>query len=265
MSTTPYDTALISISSADALDIPVDDGSAFKLPMQSNLNDVISYRIKDISIPQTWYNIDGVNSIFSLTGNVTGSLGTVIPAGNYSAAQLASTVSAAWLALTGTNITLDFTNPNYRLVVTRTGGVDATIRLDPINLTLSMKYIFGFTGTQPASASLTADSAFTLTGPNKILVQSLALNVGRNMSGFKAYGATLGGQIIKNNVIWNVYRQGNAGDRLVNQIPSDWYSFQTPQKIGSIDLYLTDEFNNPLNLNGYAWSITLEFRQKKNV
>lgn len=266
MSKTAYDTALISCASSEGLNLPVDQGSAYSMPIQSNLNDVISYRVKDVSIPQTYYNITTGNQTFSLFGSTTGNQNIVIPPGNYTSTQLSGYISVAWLALTGTNITLDFAQPSLKLVVTRTGGVDATIAITAAQLAFtSMTRVFGFTAALGLATSLTAQGGFNLGGPNKILVQSVALNTGRNMSGINITGTSGGGQIQKNNVIWAVYKQGNAGDYINNQIPSDWYSFQTPQKLGKIDLYLTDENNQPLDLNGYSWSITIELRQKKDV
>ena len=266
MSVTQYDSALISCTSSEGLNLPTDLGSAFTLPLQSNLTDVVSYRIKDVSVPQTYYNITAGNQSFAMNGNVTGNQNITIPPGNYTSSQLASYISTAWLALTGTTITLDFSQPSFKLVVTRTAGVDATISINATNLLFgSMTRIFGFNANIALNTTLTAQTVFNLGGPNKILVQSVALNTGRNMAGLNILGTTGGGQIQQNNVIWAVYKQGNVGDYINNPIPSDWYSFSTPQKLTKLDFYLTDENNTALALNGYSWSITIEIRQKKNV
>lgn len=236
------------------------------MPLQSNLNDVISFRVKDVSVPQTYFNITAAYRTFALTGNVTGAKFILIPPGNYTITQLSNFISTLWLAVVGTNITLDFTSPRFLMQVFVTGGLDATVSITATELAIpSMKYIFGVTGAIGFTSTFTAQSVFNLGGPSKILVQSVALNTGRNMSGINVLGTNGGGQVQKNNVIYAVWKQGNAGDIMNNFIPSDWYSFQTPQKINRLDFYLTDENNQPLDLNGYPWTITIEIRQKKNV
>jgi len=197
--------------------------------------------------------------VFGLKGNVSGSQSYAVPAGSYSSLQLATQIAAGWFALTGTTITLTFSNPDYKLVVARTGGTDATIEITATELALAgMGSILGFYSVIAPSTSLTASNVFLITGPQKILVCSNTLNTGRNM-------ISKNGTYVRSNVIFATWRQGNSGALSSDIIPTDWQMFQTPQKLSSIDLYLTDENEVPLDLNGYPWSITLEFRQKRNV
>lgn len=254
-----YDTLTIACTSAEGLTLPTDLGSAYRLSVLQNVSDILAYRIKDVVIPQTYYTIKAGELVFGLQGNVTGAQSIAIPPGNYSSLQLAAYIEAAWLALTGTTITVSFASVDFKVIVTRTAGVDATISITATQLALSgMGSILGFYATIAAAASIKASNTFNITGPKKILVCSTVLNTGRNM-------ISKNGMFVRSNVIYASYRIGNQGSLSNDIIPGDWQVFQTPQKLSSIDLYLTDENEQEVMLNGYPWSITLEFRQAKNV
>lgn len=254
-----HDSLIISSTSAEGLNLPIDTGSAYKLSVLQNVINIREYRVKDVVIPNTYYTIKAGQLTFALQGNVTGNSSVAVPPGNYTSAQLATQIQNSWFTATGTNISLNFGNPNFRLVVTVTGGVDATIAITATQLSaIGMGSVLGFYATRPAATSVTASNSFNITGPQKILVCSTVLNTGMNM-------ISKNGAYVRSNVIYAVWRQGNQGSLSSDIIPGDWQVFQTPQKLSSIDLYLTDENEDPIDLNGYAWSITLEFHQDKNV
>jgi hypothetical protein len=254
-----YDTLIISSTSAEGLNLPVDLGSAYRLSVLQNVSNIRAFRVKDVVIPNTYYTIKTGQLVFGLRGNVSGDQSYAVPQGSYSSVQLAAQIEGAWLALTGTTITLTFSNPDYKLVVARTAGVDATIEITAAQLALTgMDSVLGFYSLIAAATSLTASNIFTITGPQKLLVCSNTLNTGRNM-------IAKNGMYVRSNVIYATWRQGNSGALSSDIIPGDWQVFQTPQKLSSIDLYLTDENEVAIELNGYPWSITLEFRQDKNV
>jgi hypothetical protein len=254
-----YDTLIISSTSAEGLNLPVDLGSAYRLSVLQNVSDILAFRVKDVVVPNTWYTIKTGQLVFGLKGDVSGSQSYAVPQGSYSSVQLAAQIEGAWLALTGTTITLTFSNPDYKLVVARTGGTDATIEISATELALAgMGSNLGFYSLIAPATSLTASKVFLITGPQKLLVCSNTLNTGRNM-------IAKNGTYVRANVIYATWRQGNSGALSNDIIPGDWQVFQTPQKLSSLDLYLTDENEVPIELNGYPWSITLEFRQKRNV
>ncbi len=252
-----WSTLVIGATSAEGLNLPTDLGSYYKLPFQQNVTDIQAFRIKDCEVPNTFYTIQANALVFGLQGNVTGAQSLAVPAGNYTADKLKTYIETAWLALTGTTISISFTAPDFKVIIQRTAGTDATIAITATQLALAgMTSILGFSAAIPANTTITAQQIFNITGPKKIYVYSAALNTGNNM-------IAKDGVFQRSNMIWSVWRVGNSGDIITNQIPSDWYQFQTPQKLSSLDLSLTDENGTQLNLNGYAWSITLEFRQAR--
>lgn len=254
-----YSSVLLTCTSAEGLNLPTDLGSYFKLSFQQNIVDVLSYRIKQVVIPNTFYTIKSGQLVFGLQGNVTGHQNILIPAGNYTADQLSTYIATAWLALTGTTITVSFTSPDFKVIIARTAGVDATIAISATELALTgMTSILGFNAAIPANTVITAQQIFNITGPKAIYVMSNTLNTNYNM-------VSKDGQYIRANIIWAVWRVGNMGDLISNIIPSDFYQFNTPQKFSSLDLYLCDENLENIDLNGFPWSITLELRQKRNV
>ncbi len=254
-----YDTLIISSTSAEGLNLPIDTGSAYRLSVLQNVINIRAFRVKDVVVPNTYYTIKTGQLVFGLRGNVSGDQSYAVPAGSYSSTQLATQIANAWLALTGTTITLTFSNPDFKLVVARTAGTDATIEITATQLALAgMGSVLGFYSAVGPAASITASNVFNITGPQKLLVCSATLNTGNNM-------ISKNGSYVRSNVIYATWRQGNSGSLSSDIIPGDWQVFQTPQKLSSIDLYLTDENEVPIELNGYPWSITLEFRQDKNV
>ena len=253
-----YDNVLIACTSAGGLNLPTDLGSYYKLPLQQNLIGVDSYRIKSLSIPNTYYTIQANALKFGLTGNVTGALSFTVPAGNYTADKLKTYLETQYLAVSGTTITVSFTSPDFKVIIQRTAGADATISITATELALAgMTSILGFNAAIALNTTLTAQQVFNLTGPRQILVQSNTLNPGYNM-------LSKGGKYVRSNVIFESWASGNSGDYRINQIPGEWCSMQNVTNISSLDLYLTDENEVPLMLNGYPWSIAIEFRTKKN-
>lgn len=254
-----YDSLIISSTSAEGLNLPIDTGSAYRLSVLQNVINVREYRVKDVVVPNTYYTIKTGQLVFGLQGNITGNQSIAVPPGNYTSVQLAAQIQNSWFTLTGTNITLNFSNPNFKLVISVLGGADATVAITPTQLALAgMGSVLGFYSAIPTSASITASNVFNITGPQKILVCSTVLNTGMNM-------ISKNGTYVRSNVIYATWRQGNQGALSSDIIPGDWQVFQTPQKLSSIDLYLTDENEVPIELNGYPWSITLELHQDKNV
>lgn len=258
-----YDTVLISSCSSEGLNLPVALGSAYKLPLRQNVSDILSYRVKDVSVPLTFYTIKTGDLVFGLRGNVSGDIQYAVPQGNYTDVTLASTIAAGYLAASGTTITVSFAAPDFKVVVTRTAGVDATIQVTATQIALAgMSSILGFYTATAAATSVTADKTFHITGPNKIIVQSQALNTGRNMHSDNSDGTN---SIKLSNIIFAIWVTGNEGGVVNNIIPSDWYQFATPQKLTQLDFVLTDESGSEIQLNGYPWSITIELRQAKNA
>jgi len=254
-----YGTLLVSATSAEGLNLPTDLGSAFKLPFQQAIPNVEQFRIKQVVVPNTFYTIQSGALVFGLQGNVTGHQSVAVPAGNYTADALKTFLESAFLALTGDTITVSFTSPDFKIIVALTAGPDASIAISATELALAgMTSILGFNAAIPANTVITAQQVFNITGPKAIYVMSNTLNFGYNMvSRDNVYK--------RSNIIWAVWRSGNSGDYITNQIPSSWYNLGTPQTLTSLDLYLEDEGGNAINLNGYPWSITFEFLQKKNV
>jgi hypothetical protein len=261
-----YDTALIVSSSAKGLNLPLVNGSAYSLPLDTQLLNVEAYRVKTVDIPRTFYTIKTGALVFGLQGNVTGSQNIAIPAGNYSAVQLSNYIAAAWFTLTATTITLDFLQPNFKLRITRTGGADATIAITATELALAgMSSILGFYSAIPAATVLNASNVFRIYGPTEILVCSAALNLNLNQQSVNPLTTGLGGKFKRSNVIYMMPNYGNTGSFNNGIIPNDWQIFQTPQNLNKIDLYLEDMDLTPIDLNGYPWGIAIEFRMKRGV
>lgn len=261
-----FDTSVMAISSSSALNLPTALGSYFRLPLKTQLLDVFAYRIKNIDVPRTFYTIKTGELTFGLQGITTGAQQLVIPAGNYTYVQLQTYIQTQWVALTGTSITVDFGGPQFKLVVTRTAGTDATIAITATQLALpGMTRILGFNAAIPTAVSLTAQLIFHLIGPNEIYVTSTVLNLGNNMQSSSVLHNGLDGQISKTNIIYMMPQYGNMGSYVNSVIPGEWQYFGTTQNLQSLDFGLVDEDGVEIMLNGAAWGIFLEFKLKRGV
>lgn len=261
-----WDTALIVSSSAKGINLPIATGAAYQLPLEVQLLNVEAYRIKTVDIPRTFYTIKLNQLVFGLLGNVTGNQSITVPPGNYSALALGNYIAAAWFTLTGTNITLNFTEPNFRLVITRTGGADATIAVSPTQLALAgMNTILGFYIPVGPAPAITASYPFRIYGPTEILVCSRVLNLDSNQQAINPSTNGMGGKFKRSNVIYMMPNYANMGGFNNGIIPNDWQVFKTPQNLNNIDLYLEDMNQVPIELNGYPWGIAIEFRMKRGV
>lgn len=259
-----YDTCIFASSSAEALNLPINLGSRYSLPLRTQLLDVEAYRIKTVDVPRSFYTIKTGDLRFGLQGNITGSQSMAIPAGNYTFVQLSQYIQTQWFSLVGTNITVDFTQPNFKLVVQRTGGADANIAITATELALpGMSPILGFYSAIGAATTIVASNVFNINGPASIYVCSSRLNFGQNQRASSILHNGTDGQYIRSDVIFQMPNFGNMGAWNNGQIPSDWMVFPIPQNIANLDFYLTDASGTELQLNGRAWNISIEFRMTK--
>jgi hypothetical protein len=262
----PYDTCIFASSSAEALNLPINLGSRYSLPLRTQLLNVEAYRIKTVDVPRSFYTIKTGDLVFGLQGNVTGAQSIAIPAGNYTFIQLSSYIQTAWAAATATTITVSFTEPNFKVLITRTGGADATIAITATQLALAgMGSIMGFYSTIAAATTLTASNVFNINGPAAIYVCSAALNFGWNQQANSPLHNGTDGKFIRSDVIFQMPNFGNMGAFNNGQIPGEWMVFPIPKNISNLDFYLTDERGTEIQLNGRAWGISVEFRMTKGA
>lgn len=261
-----YDTATIHANSGEALNLPTALGSFFSAPVQNPLNRVYAYRVKNVTVPRTYYTIKTGDLVFGLQGSTTGAQQIAVAEGNYTFIQLSTYIQTQWFTLTGTTITLNFNQPNFRLEITRTGGVDATIAITAPQLALAgMGRILGFNSVIAPTTLLVAQATFHITGPTDILACSNTLSSNGTLRLNSVLNNGLDGKYVKDNVIMMMPGVGNSGAYVSSQIPGEWQQFAVLKSISSLDFYLIDQSGNPINLNGYSWSIQVEFRMQKGA
>jgi hypothetical protein len=257
-----YDTATLFVKGGASNAGP---GEKINTYLNPSLVNVIAYRVKDMSVYNTFYNVSS-DEIFALFGNVTGHQQIVVPAGNYTRTELADYIAAAWLALTGTTIVLDFNSPQFLCTISRTAGVDATISITAAELPPSsflMNARLGFVQLQAASATLVANQTFILTPVNRIYLNSVVLSgLSRNM---ELNASPSGLYMAKSNAIFSCQVNLIKGGLNNSIIPSEWMVMSTPQTLNQLDLYISDDRGQLLDLHNYPYTTTIEFRQRKDV
>lgn len=270
--TTLYDTVVISSSSSEGLQLPINQGSYYSIPVQQVINDVDAFRIKQVIVPRTFNTISasgGLQLTFGLQGNISGSQSIAIPAGNYSSTALANYIASAWFTATGTNIIVSFTNAQFKTSITVAGGTDTSVAITATELALpGMGPILGFYQTIATSGTITSSNVFHLTGPNVININCSELAAGmggRNLISNSLTHNGRDGQYVRSDVIYQLGSLGNGGDSSLNIFPSEWFQFSKLQNLSRLTLVLVDENSQQINLNGFSWQISIELRQKKNI
>ena len=265
-----YDTILVSISSKDcSTGSGSSDGCTFDVT-NNCLQNVESFRVKDVSVPKTFYNVEATNArkwdlVLYFIGNVSGAFSITIPQGIYTIALLQAAIAAQFLAVVATTVVVTVDAVTQRLVITRTAGTNLTLQINPAGAGANVYGLnrLGFYTQVALNATITADTGYVLVLTQSILLQSSHLGSYRNMcSGFRP-GPAMSPAINKSNVIYRAYlNQVNSQDYVTCVIPSTYYQL-FDYSITKLDFQITDDQGNAIDLRNQTWSCTLEFLIKK--
>lgn len=269
--TEKYDTILVSISSRDC-----STGSSTGGPCTFNvtnncLQNVQAFRVKDVSVPKTFYNIESSTTkawdvrLFFI-GDVSGAFTLTIPQGVYTTALLLAAIDAQMLAVAGTTTVSTIDPVTQRIVITRTAGVNNTLQINPAGAGTAVYGLnrLGFYTQVALAATVTADTGYTLILPQSLLLQSPTLGSYRNMSSGVRPGPATSPSINKSNVIYRAYiNQVNSQDFITCVIPSTFYQMSV-SSLTKLDFSLTDDEGFDVDLRNQTWSCTLEFLVAKS-
>lgn len=268
----PYDTITVSVSSRDCSTGSSTGGTCSFDVTNNCLSDLVAFRIKDVSLAKSFYNVETSTAkkwdlrLFFI-GNVSGAFTLTIPQGIYNISQLMAAIDAQFLAVAATTTVTSLDPATQRIVITRTGGANATIQIDPAGAGANVYGLnrLGFYTQVPLAASITADTGYVLILPQALLLQSATLGSFRNMATSPRAGTGSTPAINKSNVVYRVYINSvNSQGYLTAFIPTQWYQLQTPT-ISKIDFSLTDDQGYDVDLQNQTWSCTLEFLVRRSA
>lgn len=240
-----------------------------------NVNCIQGFRIKQVILEASWYNVTSIatdtingqarNWYLSLDwiGSTTGPFVTNIPAGAYSNLELASQIAASVLAASGTTIVVSFLGPTQQMVITRTGGTDATLTVNPTSSLTNGWARLGFPASQGPSATLTGTQAYELNVTQTARVHFSTWGSLKSQSSTPATSIRPTG-VYQSTVVASVpVAMVNSWQTSVFQIPS--MEFTTiDETVTSLQFVLTDDQDRPLQLNRSGWAIDIEIWARKD-
>ena len=249
---------LVNLKSDEAY---MTDGSSdvtfsFNTPIEALPGNRILLNWVSVEIPNTQYLVNEKNNTLSVTvdGVITK---LVFPNGNYTINSLEDTLEKLWVATSlSTSLTVDFNefSLKYNFIFTKTGLTNVTVNYAQSTI---LK-IIGFDNTADTSVDSLDGSNATLTSQNIVKFQrskSFYLKTDsfslKNLNSRGVYDGTIAKLQLK---------QTDHGDILyaMNQDVGIRYLLDS-SRIKTMRLYLEDDDNNKVDLNGHSFSMSLAF------
>lgn len=230
----------------------VETSSNFTFTFNKDITRITDIIIESVQIPYSFYAINALNNV--LTFN-RGTVSITIPPGNYSTSGLCITLIALINAAFNDNSTkVIFTYSTYTLTITRGISFNVDAAKDIPASTASR--VLGFTISTATAMSVTGNATINISGPNYILLTSNLLTHPINHQMLYADNSYA-------NVLVTMPIDASPGD-IINlrekvSVPVK-FSYKFSIAAGTpIDIKLTDEFGNALNMNGSEVALQLVF------
>jgi len=228
----------------------------FSITLIRPINNVKHIKITDINLPLSYYNINVNNNTLHFYHPFSTDFNVVIPVGNYTGETLAIALA------TGMN-----TAPNL-------GGFTVTFDVNTFKFTFSNAALFRLRGPTGISTStlwsylgfsteavadaltVTSNEVANLSSPRYIKIKSNILGAPHQRIYQTQFGNNSSGGI-EDNTILTVFPDSNFGCTLVQSNLDKNIRYVHSFKITNIDLFLTDEDDQAIILNGNSWVLAL--------
>jgi hypothetical protein len=233
------------INSKDRLDSK-DDSTDFTWSFNRNTIRITEILIKSIEIPFSYYVFNTNNNFFLINGSTVS-----ITPGTYTFSSLITELETQIDAEIGGTTTITFSTTTYKYTITHSAPIQITAN----ETTSPAARMLGFRATSASATTITGDSAIDLSGPNYLLVRSnfLTKNIAHRM---------LYADDSYDNVLLDVPTIQATPGSTIGYIPNIPVRLSYPLKIFTtdiIDISLTDEYGNIIDLNGLDWAIQIVF------
>ena len=222
--------ALISISDAEKI-------FYLNSPVIADAGIRILIGLTNLTIPNTIYNFNSSNNSITFTQGTTETVSVSV--GNYSASTLTDALNTA-ITAEGLDITVSFDEENA--VFTFTGGSAFTIDSATMFRQLGLKDQLPTT----SSTSYTATQVCDFAGATNLYVRIRNLS----MNNLDSRGKT-------SNIIASIVNNVNYGDYIFYTPPEVLYFMISEQQVSHIDIEITDQEGNLIQLNGASFNMTL--------
>ena len=159
--------------------------SNFRVQFQDSISqEVLKILVKDVVVPNQFYNVDGDNNTLDLNQNSLGLVQAIVTPGQYNIDELIVALKTAIDAVLigGVMVAITKNTNTNQLTFTFTGGVPANDNVSFVD-TSTIKELIGFTTTIPENAVLTMPNPWNLNPLQYVQIHSQALASNHGMDG----------------------------------------------------------------------------------
>lgn len=258
---------------------PATDWPRFELGGKIPLKGVVAIKFISAEIPFSYYIFKSTNNTFTLAENGGAGVTITLPVGNYTSAQIISSLGTLLTTATGVGATyvVTISNQTNKLTFTGSGGTLASFILTFGSVggtgNTSPRLYLGFDGgpTSSTGLTLTAPNSVNLSGANYLYLNSLA--IGSLLDCNLPYGAVNLGGGNGSIQIARIPVNASPGETILynDAIPDFWFDVGALENLQSLDLYLSignqgsTATITPLSLNGLNFSVKMGILRKKST
>lgn len=221
----------------------------FTINLLRPINHVKRIVITDINLPLSYYNINANNNVLYFEQPVSTGYNVTIAIGNYTGATLAAAIATAMNLVSG-GFTVTFDTDTFKFTFTHVGGFTL---LKPTTQPLSTLWPYLGFDNEYITTIQTSDNVVNLSSPRYIKIKSIILGSPHQRIHKTQFGAT------EDNTILTLFPDSIFGCILVKSDIDETITYTHSFQITSIDLFLTDENDQALDLNGNDWVLALNF------
>lgn len=228
----------------------------------SPIQNIAKVKILEAEIPFSYYVVNADNNRIVLTE--TGSSTAVIPIGNYTVTDLATTVGAALtaasLALGSRTYSVTYSTTTGKFTISSSGTFSLSVSSLLLQSVLGLRQINTSSG-----STLVAPDVAIVTGPNYVYVNSDTLG-----PSFQTYLPSTATQfpLSKGPQLARIPITDNPGAITYYQdpVPEKWFDLNNLLQLQQFDLYLTlGNTNEKIRCNGQHFSIKLGILVRSQV
>lgn len=218
----------------------------FTITINSAINKVLQVEVVSAEIPYSFYTINANNNKLCFRSGSTDYI-TTLPVGSYTVVRFVEILQTA-LNTTFGGFTVTYDRENFKLTFTNASAFQLQISNTQGTSTLAPK--IGLTSSSSVVTNFTCQGAINIAGPKYILIKSDRLTLPKITRPFLNNS--------QQSILYKIPVQGGPGDVIVEKnYYTNLLKYGVRQSIKTIDFQLTDDQNNPLDLNGLSWSLTI--------
>jgi hypothetical protein len=215
----------------------------FSIDLTEPITRVKQAEIVTVEVPFSFYVINSTNNVLNFEDGGGTPYSIVVPEGNYSGTTFATELKTLLEAqITGWTVAYD--SSIYKLRFQRTSNFKMIL------LGSTIATLIGLLSDSTATMDFTMQGIANLSGPNFILVRSDALTRPKRIRPIYNTGSS--------DILYKLAIQTGPGTTLTEKnLFTTKLKYPIRQTMRSLDFRLEDGDENPIDLNGLAWSITI--------